>query len=33
VVRVISAVGAPVLIVPESRARFEDEVIAEVATV
>ena len=33
VVRVISAVGVPVLIVPESRARFEDEVIAEVATV
>lgn len=32
VVRVISAVGVPVLIVPESRARFEDEVIAEVAT-
>lgn len=32
VVRVISAVNVPVLIVPEGRARFEDEVIAEVAT-
>ncbi len=32
VVQVISAVAAPVLIVPESRARQEDEVIAEVAT-
>ena len=33
VVRVISAVRVPVLIVPESRVRLEDEVIAEVATV
>lgn len=33
VVRVISAVAAPVLIVPESRPRFDDEVIEEVATV
>jgi nucleotide-binding universal stress UspA family protein len=32
VVQVISAVAAPVLIVPESRSRSEDEVIAEVAT-
>lgn len=32
VVRVISAVHTPVLIVPESRARHEDEIIAEVAT-
>ena len=32
VVQVISAVGAPVLIVPESRYRSGDEVIAEVAT-
>ncbi|HEX4008281.1 MAG TPA: universal stress protein [Acidobacteriaceae bacterium] len=32
VVRVITAVRAPVLIVPESRARLEDEVIEEVAT-
>lgn len=30
VVQVISAVSAPVLIVPESRSRFEDEVIEEV---
>jgi nucleotide-binding universal stress UspA family protein len=33
VVQVISAVSAPVLIVPESRYRTDDEVIAEVATV
>ncbi len=33
VVQVVSAVASPVLIVPESRARQEDEVIAEVATV
>ncbi|MGB9146515.1 MAG: universal stress protein [Acidobacteriaceae bacterium] len=32
VVQVISAVAAPVLIVPESRARQDDEVIVEVAT-
>lgn len=32
VVQVISSVAAPVLIVPESRYRAEDEVIAEVAT-
>lgn len=32
VVRVISGVRAPVLIVPESRMRYEDEVIEEVAT-
>ncbi|HTX74565.1 MAG TPA: universal stress protein [Terracidiphilus sp.] len=31
VARVISAVAAPVLIVPEMRPRYEDEVIAEVA--
>lgn len=33
VVQVISGVAAPVLIVPESRYRSEDEVIAEVATI
>ncbi len=33
VVQVISGVSAPVLIVPESRYRSEDEMIAEVATV
>lgn len=33
VVRVISAVRAPVLIVPEARVRYEDEVIDEVAAV
>lgn len=32
VVRVISGVRAPVLIVPEGRTRYEDEVIEEVAT-
>ena len=32
VVRVISAVRVPVLIVPEGRLRYEDEVIEEVAT-
>ncbi|HEV2276775.1 MAG TPA: universal stress protein [Acidobacteriaceae bacterium] len=32
VVRVISGVRTPVLIVPEGRTRFEDEVIEEVAT-
>jgi Universal stress protein family len=32
VVRVISAINVPVLIVPESRARADEEVIAEVAT-
>lgn len=32
VVRVISGVRAPVLIVPEGRVRYEDEVIEEVAT-
>jgi nucleotide-binding universal stress UspA family protein len=32
VVRVISAVHAPVLILPESRARVEEEIIDEVAT-
>ena len=32
VVRVIEEVSAPVLLVPEDRARYEDEVIEEVAT-
>ncbi|HTW48540.1 MAG TPA: universal stress protein [Acidobacteriaceae bacterium] len=32
VVRVVSAVAAPVLLVPESRVQADDEVIAEVAT-
>jgi nucleotide-binding universal stress UspA family protein len=32
VVRVVSAVAVPVLLVPESRAQAEDELIAEVAT-
>ena len=33
VVRVISAVSTPVLIVPESRERYSDELIEDVATV
>jgi hypothetical protein len=32
VARVIAAVTTPVLIVPENRERYSDELIAEVAT-